>query len=167
MSESPKSRVVPFEFWTFAGIGGFFVLLGTIYWFTSYEPAGTTMLLLCAGLGALGMWVSRPNRPGDVEVGGGELHVRPHGGDLLLDQRQFRLARCCARAARPGRRVHGASLTDPLSRTYAEITPSPAGAVDQQLGVAGPQRRIERDGGSRRKGIRVGHGMVGFDPPSL
>ena len=42
MSESPKSRVVPFEFWTFAGIGGFFVLLGTIYWFTSYEPAGTT-----------------------------------------------------------------------------------------------------------------------------
>jgi hypothetical protein len=32
MSEArAKSRVVPFEFRTFAGIGAFFVLLGTIY----------------------------------------------------------------------------------------------------------------------------------------
>lgn len=84
MSGSQKSRVVPFEFWTFAGIGTFFVLLGTIYWFTSYEPAGTTMLLLCAGLGALGMWVSRPNRPGDVEVGGGVEPQPSHAVDSSL-----------------------------------------------------------------------------------
>ena len=68
MREARADRVVPFEFRTFAGISAFFVVLGTIYVFTSFEPAGTTMLFSCAGLGALGMWVSRRNRPGDVEV---------------------------------------------------------------------------------------------------
>ena len=58
MSEARADRVVPFEFRTFAGISAFFVVLGTIYVFTSFEPAGTTMLFSCAGLGALGMWVS-------------------------------------------------------------------------------------------------------------
>jgi hypothetical protein len=84
MSESHDDRVVPFEFWTFAGIGAFFVVLGTIYWFTSYEPAGTTMLLLCAGLGALGMWVSRPNRPGDVPVGDGSVPEPGHAVESSL-----------------------------------------------------------------------------------
>lgn len=65
-----ERQAAPWEFWTFAAIGSFFVLLGVIYWFTSYEAAGTTMLLLCSGLGALGMWVTRPNRLG--EVAGGE-----------------------------------------------------------------------------------------------
>ena len=36
MSEARADRVVPFEFRTFAGISAFFVVLGTIYVFTSF-----------------------------------------------------------------------------------------------------------------------------------
>jgi hypothetical protein len=37
----------------FMGIAGFLVLAGAVYWLTSREDAGTTMLLLSAGMAAL------------------------------------------------------------------------------------------------------------------
>jgi hypothetical protein len=37
---------VKIEWRLFAGAGVFFTLTGTIYWFASYEDAGTTLLLL-------------------------------------------------------------------------------------------------------------------------
>lgn len=37
----------------FGGIGVFVAIMGTIYWFTSYERAGTAMLLVAA---ILGLW---------------------------------------------------------------------------------------------------------------
>jgi hypothetical protein len=41
------------EAWTFLGTGLFAALIGLIYWFTSHEPTGTTLLGLVLGLGAL------------------------------------------------------------------------------------------------------------------
>ena len=42
----------------FVGTAAFFAVLSAIYWFTSYEVAGTTMLLLCVGLGLIpGLWL--------------------------------------------------------------------------------------------------------------
>ena len=37
----------------FLGVTAFFASIGTLYWFTSYEDAGTTMLAACALLGLL------------------------------------------------------------------------------------------------------------------
>src|SRR3954469_3653392 len=37
----------------FLGIAVFMAVIGTVYWFASYEPAGTTMLGLAAALSAL------------------------------------------------------------------------------------------------------------------
>jgi hypothetical protein len=37
----------------FLGLAGFIALLGVIYWFVSYEDAGTTLLALAAGLALL------------------------------------------------------------------------------------------------------------------
>lgn len=129
------------------------------------------------------MWVSRRNRPGDVEVDAKTVAEPSHavesslwpltlGLGLLLVANGFVLGLwlLVPGAALVLRGLVGVFTERPSPtryRTYAEITPSPAGAVDQQLGVAGPQRRIERQGGSRHKDIRVGHGMVGFDPPRL
>jgi len=41
------------EAYFFLGVTAFFVVIGVIYWFTSYEDAGTTMLAGCALLGLL------------------------------------------------------------------------------------------------------------------
>ena len=41
------------EAYFFLGVTAFFVVIGVIYWFTSYEDAGTTMLAACALLGVL------------------------------------------------------------------------------------------------------------------
>ncbi len=42
----------------FAGTATFFALVAGVYWFTSYEEAGSIMLLLTAGLGLLpGAWL--------------------------------------------------------------------------------------------------------------
>jgi Cytochrome c oxidase subunit IV len=42
---------VKVESFFYLGVTAFFVVLGTIYWFTSYEDAGTTMLAASALLG--------------------------------------------------------------------------------------------------------------------
>lgn len=42
----------------FVGIAVFFLVITGLYWFTSYEDAGTVLLFLCSGLGALpGVWL--------------------------------------------------------------------------------------------------------------
>ena len=42
----------------FAGTAAFFAVITTLYWFTSYEEAGSTMLLLTVGLGLMpGVWL--------------------------------------------------------------------------------------------------------------
>ena len=37
----------------FVGTGAFLALIGAIYWFSSYEPAGTVLLVLGLGLGVI------------------------------------------------------------------------------------------------------------------
>jgi hypothetical protein len=37
----------------FVATAAFMVTIGLIYWFTSYEPTGTVLLLLCVGLGVI------------------------------------------------------------------------------------------------------------------
>ena len=47
----------------FAGIGAFMFLLAIVYWFVSYEVAGTTMLALAGGLSmltAVYLWLNEP-----------------------------------------------------------------------------------------------------------
>ena len=39
--------------WIFAGVAAFFGLIAAVYWFGSYEDAGSLMLLSCAGLGVI------------------------------------------------------------------------------------------------------------------
>ncbi len=55
------------EGYVFAGLGAFFVVITTIYWFTSYEDAGSTLLLTTVGLGAIPgawlIWISRRHPP--------------------------------------------------------------------------------------------------------
>lgn len=42
----------------FVGIAAFFLVLTGLYWFTSYEDAGTVLLFLLVGLGAMpGTWL--------------------------------------------------------------------------------------------------------------
>jgi hypothetical protein len=41
------------ESWIFFGVTAFFVVIGLVYWFTSYEDAGAVMLAASAGLGLL------------------------------------------------------------------------------------------------------------------
>lgn len=42
----------------FAGTAAFFAVVTALYWFTSYEEAGSTMLLLTVGLGLIpGVWM--------------------------------------------------------------------------------------------------------------
>jgi len=59
------------EAFVFLGVTAFFAGIGTLYWFTSYEDAGTTMLAGCALLGLLvGVYLLRwsrrmPPRPED------------------------------------------------------------------------------------------------------
>jgi hypothetical protein len=72
----------------FLGTGAFFTAITAIYWFTSYESAGTTMLLLSVGLGFMpGLWLlwwsrrmaPRPEdlRDADIADGSGEVGAFP------------------------------------------------------------------------------------------
>ncbi|MCA1691241.1 MAG: cytochrome c oxidase subunit 4 [Acidimicrobiales bacterium] len=66
------------EWMLFAGAGAFFALTGSIYWFVSYEQAGTTMLALAVAAvlmvaGWLALWSrrggARPEDRGDADPG--------------------------------------------------------------------------------------------------
>ncbi|MDQ4133308.1 MAG: cytochrome c oxidase subunit 4 [Actinomycetota bacterium] len=47
----------------FIGIAAFFIVITGLYWFTSYEDAGTVLLFLAAGLGAIpGAWLILESR---------------------------------------------------------------------------------------------------------
>jgi hypothetical protein len=68
----------------FIGTGVFVVVSGAIYWFTSYEPAGTVMLLAGLGLGVMPgaflVWRSMVGSVpaedrGDAEMGDGAGRV--------------------------------------------------------------------------------------------
>ena len=72
----------------FAGTAAFFTVLTAVYWFTSYEEAGSTMLLLTIGLGLLpGLWLlwwsrrmaPRPEdlRDADISDGAGAVGAFP------------------------------------------------------------------------------------------
>ena len=72
----------------FVGIASFFTVIAAIYWFTSYEVAGSVLLLLTAGLGAIpGAWLvfrSRKLPPrledqedGDAAAGAGPVGTFP------------------------------------------------------------------------------------------
>jgi hypothetical protein len=64
-----------FSWKMFLGIAGFMGLIGTVYWFASYEPAGTTMLGLSAALAGLcGVYLRVQSEPGAV----GEAHDHEH-----------------------------------------------------------------------------------------
>jgi hypothetical protein len=76
------------EFWTIAGCAIFFVATAPIYWFLTYDPTGTTALimttLLCGLLGFYLYVVSNqiPPRPedrehGEIAEGAGELGFYP------------------------------------------------------------------------------------------
>ena len=62
-----------FSWKMFLGIAAFMALIGVVYWFASYEPAGTTMLGLAAALAALcGVYLrvqSEPSAPGEEHDG--------------------------------------------------------------------------------------------------
>ena len=56
----------------FLGIAAFIAVIDVVYWFVSYERAGTTMLTLAAGLAALcGGWlfIQDHRRPRPIEDG--------------------------------------------------------------------------------------------------
>ena len=51
MTTRVEDRRVPW--WIFLGIAVFMSVIGLVYWFASYEPAGTVMLGLSAALAAV------------------------------------------------------------------------------------------------------------------
>lgn len=62
----------------FLGIAAFMAVIGVVYWFASYEPAGTTMLGLSSALAALcGVYlqIQSEHEPTD---GNPDAHYLPH-----------------------------------------------------------------------------------------
>ncbi len=52
-------------------LGGLVTLIAAIYWFTSYENAGTTMLVLAAGLALfIGVYLALTARRVTTDIGG-------------------------------------------------------------------------------------------------
>ena len=78
------------EGWLFLGCGVFFIGADVVYWYTSYDPTGTTALALAVGLAMLaGFYVlftgrRLPRRPednpeGEIAEGTGEIgFFSPH-----------------------------------------------------------------------------------------
>jgi predicted MFS family arabinose efflux permease len=63
----------------FLGISLFMALIGVVYWFASYEPAGTTMLGLSSALAAVcGVYLQIQNEHTDAEHDQEEEHYLPH-----------------------------------------------------------------------------------------
>lgn len=62
----------------FLGIASFMALIGVVYWFASYEPAGTTMLGLAAALAALcGVYLRIQSEGGDPTEAEHQEHYLP------------------------------------------------------------------------------------------
>lgn len=62
----------------FLGIAAFMALIGVVYWFASYEPAGTIMLGLSSALAAVcGVYLQVQSEHDDVEPADDE-HYLPH-----------------------------------------------------------------------------------------
>jgi hypothetical protein len=62
----------------FLGIAVFMALIGVVYWFASYEPAGTTMLALSSALAAtcgVYLQVQHEHSPTEARL---EEHYLPH-----------------------------------------------------------------------------------------
>ena len=76
------------EIRVFLGVTAFFVVIGVIYWFTSYETAGSVMLAASALMGVVAggsiWWLSRHSPPraeddpdADIAQGAGPIGVFP------------------------------------------------------------------------------------------
>jgi hypothetical protein len=62
----------------FLGVAAFMAVIGVVYWFASYEPAGTTMLALSSALAALcGVYlqIQDEHEPTGAQA---EEHCLPH-----------------------------------------------------------------------------------------
>jgi hypothetical protein len=71
-------RAVPWR--VFLGIAGFIAVIGAIYWFVSYEDAGTTLLALASGLALFfGGWLFLQDRKGR-DGGAGPARREPDPG---------------------------------------------------------------------------------------
>jgi hypothetical protein len=64
----------------FCGIGGFMALIGVVYWFVSYEWAGTVLLLLTASMAiGSGLYLGYPRGGGaEIEPAGGQRFEPGH-----------------------------------------------------------------------------------------
>ena len=68
-----------FSWKMFAGISVFMGVIGVVYWFASYEPAGTTMLALAAALAGLcGLYLRVESGRDESAQGDGEEQYLPH-----------------------------------------------------------------------------------------
>jgi hypothetical protein len=75
-----KSGVEKTQARMFLGIAVFMAVIGAVYWFASYEPAGTTMLALSCALAAVcGVYlqIQSEHQPVDGD-GHAEEHYLPH-----------------------------------------------------------------------------------------
>ena len=72
----------------FVGIAAFFAVITTVYWFMSYEDAGSVLLLTTTGLGIIPgvwlIWISRKHAPrledrddASIEEGAGRVGAFP------------------------------------------------------------------------------------------
>ena len=67
-----------FSWKMFLGIALFMAVIGIVYWFASYEPAGTTMLALAASLAAVcGVYLRVQSEPGAPEAAHDADHYLP------------------------------------------------------------------------------------------
>jgi predicted MFS family arabinose efflux permease len=62
----------------FLGIAGFIAVIGAVYWFASYEPAGTTMLGLASALAAVCGVYLQVQSEHEATEGHVEEHYLPH-----------------------------------------------------------------------------------------
>jgi len=68
-----------FSWKMFAGISVFMAVIGVVYWFASYEPAGTVMLGLAAALAGLcGVYLRVEHERADSGAGHDEKQYLPH-----------------------------------------------------------------------------------------
>lgn len=80
---SPMAPIETTQYRIFFGVAAFMALIAVVYWFASYEPAGTVMLAVAATLaGFCGVYlrVQDEHEADAVEVGdvSTEAHYLPH-----------------------------------------------------------------------------------------